>query len=204
MKLRLLSAALVSTALVLAACGGGDDDGGGDTTQLPALTTPAGSGATGEQAHNDADVTFAQGMIAHHQQAIEMAEIALDPTRRARSEVVDLAGRISEAQGGEIAQMTAWLESWDEPVTMDTSGGHDMSSMEGMMTAEDMDTLATLTGPDFDTTWLEMMIAHHEGAIAQSETVLAEGGDAEARSLAERIISAQQGEIEAMQTMLAG
>lgn len=205
MKIRLMGAVLASAGLGLAACGG--DDGGSDTTAAPVATSaaPASSAAgTADSEHNEADVTFAQGMIGHHQQAIEMSEIALDPTRAAGPEVMDLANRIKAAQGPEIDTLTAWLESWGEPVAMDVSGGHDMSTMEGMMTAEDMDALAALTAADFDREWMTMMIAHHEGAITQSETVKTDGMNTEVRILADQIITAQTAEITEMQGLLAG
>ena len=197
-----LAFALVAT---LAACGS-DDSPSADTaaTETAAAaeapsTTPAGNAAL-----NDADVEFAQGMIAHHEQAVEMAEIALDPNRQAGAEVTDLATRIQAAQEPEIEQMTAWLTAAGESITMDMSEGHDMSSMEGMMTAEQMDALAVATGAEFDTMWLEMMIAHHEGAISQSQTVKANGSNPDVLALADQIIAAQQGEIAEMQALLAG
>jgi uncharacterized protein (DUF305 family) len=85
---------------------------------------------------------------------------------------------------------------------MDTSDGHDMSSMDGMMTADQMDEMASMTGADFDQMWLEMMIAHHEGAISQSETVKADGSNADVLLLADQIITAQQAEITEMQALL--
>jgi uncharacterized protein (DUF305 family) len=197
-----LAFALVAT---LAACGS-DDSPSADTaaTETAAAaeapsTTPAGNAAL-----NDADVEFAQGMIAHHEQAVEMAEIALDPNRQAGAEVTDLATRIQAAQEPEIEQLTAWLTAAGESITMDLGEGHDMSSMEGMMTAEQMDALAVATGTEFDTMWLEMMIAHHEGAISQSQTVKANGSNPDVLALADQIIAAQQGEIAEMQALLQG
>jgi uncharacterized protein (DUF305 family) len=197
MKSRLLAAAGASLILFTAACGG--DDSSADTTTAPAATTAGEAGA-----FNEADVTFAQGMIAHHEQAIEMAEIALDPTVGARAEVTELATRIRDAQGTEIDQMTSWLDAWGRPTTMDTSGGHDMESMDGMMSAEDMDRLGTLTGSEFDTAWLQMMIEHHEGAIAQSEDAKADGTNPDVAVLADAIIAAQSAEIDTMQGLLGG
>ncbi len=199
-KRRLLVAPIAATlALTLAACGSDDDASSVDTTPA-AATDPAGE--QGEVVLNDADVEFAQGMIAHHEQAIEMSEIALDPNRSAGAEVIDLATRIQAAQEPEIEQMTAWLTAAGEPLTMDMSEGHDMSDMDGMMTAEQMDALAAATGADFDQMWLEMMIAHHEGAISQSETVKANGSNPDVLALADQIITAQQAEIAEMQTLL--
>ncbi len=193
-----LAVALVGT---LAACGSDEDSSPADTTPA-AVTTPG--EASGSVTLNDADVEFAQGMIAHHEQAVEMAEIALDPARGAGPEVLDLATRIQAAQEPEIELMTAWLTAAGKPTTMDMSAGHDMSSMEGMMSAEQMDALAAATGAEFDQMWLEMMIAHHEGAISQSETVKANGSNADVLALADQIITAQQAEIAEMQALLAG
>ena len=189
----------VALTATLAACGS-DESPSADTA--PATEAPSGSNAT--VALNAADIEFAQGMIAHHEQAIEMAEIALDPNVGASPEVIDLATRIKGAQDPEVELMTGWLTAAGEPVVMDTSGGHDMSSMDGMMTAEQMDAMAAMTGAEFDQMWLEMMIAHHEGAISQSESVKSNGSNPDVLALADQIITAQQREITEMQALLQG
>ncbi len=203
MKLRRLAAPVIAVALTatLTACGS-DDTTTADTITTDSVAVTDGSSTTGEVTLNAADIEFAQGMIAHHEQAIEMAEIALDPNAGASAEVVDLATRIQAAQDPEVELMTGWLTAAGESVTMDTSDGHDMSSMEGMMTADQMDELAAMTGAEFDQMWLEMMIAHHEGAISQSETVKADGSNADVLLLADQIITAQQAEIAEMQALL--
>lgn len=190
--------ALALTATV-AACG--SDDSSSDTTS-PAVAATAGSVA-GAVTLNEADLEFAQGMIAHHEQAVEMAEIALDPNVGASAEVVDLATRIQAAQEPEIDLMTGWLTAAGESTAMDMSSD-EMMSMEGMMSVEDMDALAASTATEFDTAWLEMMIAHHEGAISQSETVKADGSNPDVLALADQIITAQQAEITEMQALLQG
>lgn len=187
--------ALTLTA-VLAACGSDDSSDGAATPTDVAVESTVGV------ALNDAEIEFAQGMIAHHEQAVEMAEIALDPNVGAGAAVVDLATRIQAAQEPEIDQMTAWLTAAGAPVTMDMSDGHDMSDMDGMMTAESMDALAAATGAEFDTMWAEMMIEHHEGAIIQSETVKANGSNPDVLGLADQIIAVQQAEIAEMQQLL--
>ena len=200
MPLRRLAAPAIALALAvtLAACGS-DDSSSANTA---AIDSSSGSPASAEL--NTADIEFAQGMIAHHQQAIEMAEIALDPNVGASPAVIDLATRIKGAQDPEVELMTGWLTAAGEPVAMDTSEGHDMSSMEGMMTAEQMDAMAAMTGADFDQIWLQMMIAHHEGAVSQSQTVKANGSNADVLALADTIINAQQAEITEMQALLQG
>lgn len=201
----------IAGALTLAACGS-DETSTPDTTISEATAAPVTTGgvqdtanaAAGDSTLNEADVEFAQGMIAHHQQAIEMAEMALDPNASAGPEVVDLATRVQAAQEPEIDVMTAWLTAAGESTTMDMSGGHDMSSMDGMMTAEQMDGLASASGTAFDQMWLEMMIAHHEGAVSQAQTVKEAGSNADVLTLADAIISAQEAEITEMQALLAG
>lgn len=192
-----LVSALAALALTagLAACG---DDSSDDTRD----TTGTIAGAPAGAEFGDADVLFAQSMIPHHEQAIEMADMALDPTVGASAAVLDLAGRIKGAQDPEIELMTGWLTAWGMPMQMDTSDGHDMSSMDGMMSAEEMEALAGSTGAEFDRLWLEMMVRHHEGAIAMADDVKADSSNAEVIALADAIITGQQAEIDEMQALL--
>jgi uncharacterized protein (DUF305 family) len=183
-------------ALGLAACG--SDDTASPATQAPAATTATGA------VFNDADVTFAQGMIPHHEQAIEMADIALDPNIGASGQVRDLATRIKGGQDPEIALMTGWLTAWGQPLQMATDEGHEMSSMDGMMSTEEMDTLGTMNGAAFDTMWMEMMIRHHQGAIAMAQTVKAAGSSPDVLALSDQVIAAQQSEVTEMQALLGG
>lgn len=200
MKLRHATVLAAIGVLPLVACGG--DDSSNSTTAAPAATAAETTGSSVGVEFNTADVEFLQGMIPHHEQAIEMADIALDPTVGASAEVVDLATRVKAAQDPEIEQMTGLLTAWGQPVQMDTSGGHDMSTMEGTMTAEQMDALSAASGAEFDMMWLESMISHHEGAIAMAQAVKGSGSNPEAIALADQIIAAQQAEITEMQALL--
>lgn len=199
MRTRIIVPAL-SFVVLAGVVGCGSESTATDTS----VSAESPSGSDAALTLNDADIVFAQGMIAHHEQAIEMAEFALDPAAGAGAAVIDLATRISQAQDGEIGLMTSWLTAAGESITMDMSDGHDMSSMDGMMSADEMDELAAATGADFDRMWLEMMIAHHEGAISQSEDVIADGSNAEVIALAQQIIGTQQGEIDEMRALLGG
>jgi uncharacterized protein (DUF305 family) len=185
------SGLLAALVLVAAACGG-DSGPTGDGAATPTTASES------SRSLNDADVVFAQGMIPHHEQAVAMAELALDPAVGASEEVRALAARIKDAQDPEIELMTGWLQGGGHPLTMDTSGGHSMESMDGMMSVEEMDMLEGARGREFDERWAEMMIRHHEGAIAMAETVKAEGSDRGVAELADAIISAQQAEIDQM------
>lgn len=155
-------------------------------------------------AHNDADVTFAQEMIPHHQQAVEMA--ALAESRAADPEVRELAAAIEAAQEPEIETMTGWLEAWDEEVpagSMDHGDrGHGSEAMPGMMSAEEMADLEQPEGTEFDRLFLEMMVEHHSGALEMARTEQAEGEHPEALALAEKIEADQKAEIATMQQLL--
>jgi uncharacterized protein (DUF305 family) len=190
---RLLALSIVALVLPLGACGGSTKS----STAAPAAAAKPG-------AHNDADVAFAQGMIPHHEQAIEMADMALDPTTNASSKITALAKAIKGAQDPEIKTMTAWLTAWGKDATGGMAGmdhsGH--GAMPGMMSADDMTKLGTLKAAEFDKAWATMMIAHHKGAIEQANAEIKSGSAAEAKALAASIIKAQQAEIDQMTALL--
>ena len=152
------------------------------------------SGGSGDV--NNTDVTFARSMIPHHQQAVEMAEMA--GTRASSTEVKQLAARIEAGQGPEIETMQGWLKNWGASETESASG----DSMTGMMSDDDMTTLRKATGPEFDTMFLTMMIGHHDGAIEMANTEQVKGKNAEALALARDIEDAQTSEIGEMKRIL--
>lgn len=193
----------LSATLVLAACGSGGDDMStmADPTTATATGSATGSAATGTK--NGADVTFATMMISHHAQAIVMADMALKAATDAK--VLALAPKIKEAQAPEITRMSGWLTGWGAPVP-DTSGGHDMSNMggqtDGMMSAQEMTDLGKATGSAFDRMWLQLMVKHHEGAVAMARTELDQGANSEGKQLAQSIIDSQTTEIAEMNSIL--
>ena len=136
-------------------------------------------------------------MIPHHRQAVEMAEIAVD--RAQNPAVKALAEQIQAAQDPEIETMTGFLEAWDAEVPSDDgiSGMPGMTGMpgapgmEGMMMPEQMDEMRGASGAAFDTMFLQMMIAHHEGAVREAQRELAEGANPQAKELANQIVTAQ-------------
>jgi len=202
-----VSAATVAAALLLAACGGGDSSGGGSTAAPGSTSSSAGAGVTAA-AHNAQDVSFAQGMIPHHRQALEMARLAAGRASSARVE--DLASRIEKAQEPEIRTMSGWLTSWGEDVpessdsTAESMPGmdHSGSAMPGMMDGSDMAALAKASGKDFDSMFLAMMVDHHQGAVDMATTEKSKGVYAPATSLAGDIVAAQTAEIAEMNKLL--
>jgi len=133
------------------------------------------------------DIMFAQMMIPHHQQAIDMS--ALAESRALSPEVKALASKISAEQGPEIEQMRAWLKAANAPTEM----GHQMS-MDGMLSDAELERLTNASGAEFDELFILGMIAHHEGAIEMAQMVV-DSKNLEARELGETIIKMQTLEI---------
>ncbi len=142
-------------------------------------------------------------MIPHHAQAVEMSEILL-ATDGVDPQVADLAEQIKAAQQPEIQTMTGWLNEWDEDVPpTSTSEMGSMSSMEGMMSPEDMADLDAADGAQASRLFLEQMTEHHNGAIEMAESEVEDGAYPDAVDLAEQIIATQQAEIDTMERLLA-
>ena len=192
-KLTLTAAALAVAALLLGACGSHD------MGSMDMGSSNTGDSIPESSDFNNADVMFAQMMIPHHEQAIEMSDIALDPNTGASAAVIALATQIKGAQDPEISQMKNLLTTWGMPTEM---GSMDHSSMmEGMLSLEEMDTLGQLKGAEFDKAWAKGMIAHHEGAIAMANDVLAHGKNSEILALANAVVSGQSTEIETLKPL---
>ena len=187
--MRRLGGALVVMAVLLTACGSTDTEDATDQSEQSAAD------------FNEADVLFAQMMIAHHQQAVEMAELAVDQAES--QEVKDLAADIEAAQAPEIETMTSWLETWGESVDMGGMDMREMDDMQGMMSDEQMASLETASGAEFDEMFLTQMREHHVGAVMMAEEELETGQFPEALELAQTVIDTQQAEIEEIDRLLA-
>ena len=190
-----ITAALVTGTLLFTACGG-ESHNMSDMSTGSTNTDVTGS----ERGFNDADIMFAQMMIPHHEQALELADMALDPTLMASEQVKALASQIKAAQDPEIDVMTQWLSEWDQPL-MDMSEDHSMT-MEGMLSIDELSALGQMSGEEFDQAWVSAMIAHHKGAIKMADTVKAEGKSAPVQELADAIIQAQKSEIDTLEVLL--
>ncbi|WP_369275775.1 DUF305 domain-containing protein [Streptomyces sp. R11] len=188
-------AAVGTAALVLAACGGSATGHNGH-----AATSASASASASQGQHNAADTAFAQGMIPHHRQAVEMADLA--PSRAQSAEVKKLAEQIKKAQDPEIKALSGWLTSWGEKVPAEGAMDHSAHGTGGMMTAEEMDQLKKASGKAFDTAFMEMMIKHHEGAVAMAKTEKTEGAFPDAKKMADAIITSQTAEIQKMNKLL--
>ncbi|MEE3128848.1 MAG: DUF305 domain-containing protein [Actinomycetota bacterium] len=208
----LLLAAALPLLLIAALTGCGTDE-----TTRPVLS---------DTEHSATDVAFAGDMLQHHAQALAMVDLTLG--RDLAPEVVALAEQIRDAQAPEIEQLTDWLVSWDEPVpatvrdhslaghgdhspseamaelegTDGDEHGGDHGSMPGMLTSAELASLEDADDEAFGPLWLELMIAHHEGAVEMAQTQQATGTFRPAVELAEEIEASQTVEIETMRGLL--
>ena len=163
--------------------------------------------ALADTSYSPGDVVFMQGMITHHRQAVQMAELA--PDRTSNDAVSKIAAGILATQKDEIAFMTEWLEARGEAVAMDHSmhaghAGH--SIMKGMATPAQMAELAASSGTDFDRQFLRLMIEHHKGALTMVKTLHEAPGSAYEPVMFEftnDVVSDQQAEIDRMNALLA-
>lgn len=139
------------------------------------------------------DQMFAAMMIPHHEQAIEMSDLAL--VRSTNSDLLALAKKIKAEQTPEIQEMKTWGEHLDHM-------SHSGMSMGGMLTQSEIDQLKEARGVVFDRLFLKGMIAHHEGAIEMAQDVL-DSKNPHVRQFASNIIKVQADEISYMKTLLA-
>jgi len=159
-----------------------------------------------DTAYTVADVRFMQDMIPHHHQAIEMSALVGDRTNR--QELLDVAGRITASQDDEIQFMQRWLSDRGEDVPKPTAHDamHTTHKMAGMASPEQMAELAASRGTDFDRMFLQLMIAHHRGAVTMVENLLKQPGSAYEPTLFEfttDVTNDQNAEVERMSAVLA-
>lgn len=185
--------AALATAVVVSSCSKSEDH-----SQRAASTTTSSTVA----AHNADDIMFAQMMIPHHEQAVELAGLASEHSTN--QAVLTLASTISAEQQPEINAMKALLLQWDvDPNSMGDHGGHG-AGMQGMVDDATMAKLKSLNGPEFDTLWLQAMIGHHQGAIEMAKAEIANGQSVDMKAMANNMVTAQQAEIDQMKQMLGG
>lgn len=155
--------------------------------------------------YSPADVAFMQGMITHHQQAVAMADLVEERTNN--EAVVKTADRIEAGQKDEIKFMREWLEARDEPLAMDHAEHGAHHRMKGMATPAQMRALAAANGTAFDRMFLQLMIAHHQGAVDMVDDLHDAPGSAYEPVMFEftnDVVSDQKSEIERMNTVAAG
>lgn len=144
----------------------------------------------------DFEIKFMQEMIAHHQGAVEMAQLV--PSHTTRPELIKLSEAIISSQKGEIAQMTDWLATWYN--TKPLASSMDAPGMMQMMSG--MSELQAAKGAAFDKLFMQMMIPHHASAIAMAKLIPGRTQRTQLIDIGQAIISSQSSEIQEMQNWL--
>ena len=142
------------------------------------------------------DIMFAQMMIPHHQQAIDISNLAMKSSQDA--ELIELAKIIARDQAAEIKQMKAWLVDAGASEDM----GHSMDGMGGMLSDEELTALSAATGKEFDVLWLKGMTEHHDGAIHMTQ-MIEDAQNADIKAFGTKVIKDQSEQIDQMKKMLA-
>lgn len=197
-----LTALALASGIALSACASGPSSMPGMDHGSTPMSSGTASASDPNAAFNDADVMFAQMMIPHHEQAVEMSDAVLakpglDPR------VAKIAEQIKAAQAPEIETLKGWLNSWGQPTTMSGGmSGMDGMSMDGMASAEDLEKLRGAEPAEAAELFLTQMIAHHEGAVAMAQTEKTDGKNADAVAMAGSIVDSQTKEIDEMKSLL--
>ena len=149
---------------------------------------------------------FAQMMLPHHEQAVEMSEMLLAKDD-VPAEVAEFAQRVIDAQGPEIERMNDMLTAWEaEPLAdaedMDGMDHGSGAGMSGMMSEEDMSALEDAQGTGAAQLYLEQMTVHHEGAVEMAQDQVEQGQNPQAVELARQVVADQEAEIAEMEQML--
>jgi uncharacterized protein (DUF305 family) len=187
------AAALCCAALALTGCGT-DVAKSAETASVTAPVPADGS-------YNDTDVMYLQMMVAHHEQGLEMVRLAEKNARRA--EIRTLAQAVGVTQADEVTLMTSWLTSWSKPTTVDHApSAHADHGGLPATGPEEMTALKKAKGSKFETTFLNLFVAHHHNAVEMAAMEQKGGRNAEAKAFAERVKASRTDQIKRMLQML--
>lgn len=199
-----LAALALATTLSLAGCGD-NTAGAPSSSSAPQSTTPSPSTSTSVSAEfTAADVMFVQMMLPHHEQAVAMSTTLLNKNG-VNPEVTALAEQITAAQQPEIDTMKSWLTAWSQQEKSDGGmGGMDHGSgADGMATDAQLKEFQAADGAAGQKMYLEMMTAHHQGAITMAQNEIRDGKNPQAIQLAKDIVATQEQEITVMKDLVA-
>lgn len=162
------------------------------------------------------DVGFAQDMSVHHLQAVQMAGLAQE--RSGDQQVRQIAFDIERTQLEQVGRMMGWLGLWGHPeqapgervmAWMGDGGhagmsepGHAGGRMPGMASADELTRLRSLSGPQFDVLFLQLMIRHHQGGSAMADYAADNAAVPVVRNLADTIYRTQDAETDVLTSML--
>ncbi|MDG4820477.1 DUF305 domain-containing protein [Asanoa sp. WMMD1127] len=171
-------------ALLLAACGGPDH-----------VAAPA-------PAYNDTDVMFLQMLLAHHEPAAKL--LALGEKQGTRPEVRAVAGELAAGQASETDTIRERLTAWGQPlVSTAHAGAHEEHGGLPLLDDAELLRLAGLSGAEFDSTFLTMLVGHQHGAVELARMETAGGLDPDTKELATRTDETVRAQIQKLLRMIA-
>ncbi len=186
---------LLAAAVLSLSINRGDRSNHGDMGQMSGHMGH-GSSSSKNANYTGADIMFLQMMIPHHQQAIDISNLAMKSSQDA--ELIELAKIIARDQAAEIKQMKAWLTDAGASEDM----GHSMDGMGGMLSDDELAALSAATGKEFDVLWLKGMTEHHDGAIHMTQ-MIEDAQNADIKAFGTKVIKDQSEQIDQMKKMLA-
>ena len=192
---------LIAVTVLLVGCSGGNHRDAEGTAEVAATA------ATDREAYNNADVTFAQGLVPHQHGTLALVQLA--PGRAGDPRVVQLATRVEAAQQSQVDAMIQWLQEWGEPLPEEAElGDHgpvDLSDERAMGGVSDQELAAAsaTTGAQFDRQFLTLMLEQHRTAVDMAQAEMAAGSYPEAVALAREMEQTQTVEIDEMESLLA-
>jgi uncharacterized protein (DUF305 family) len=188
---RSFAAVLLAAGLLLSACG----------KAAETAPTPVTAAVQAEGTFNDTDVMFLQMMVAHHEQGLEMVRLARKTATR--SEVRVLAEAVDATQTDELKLMTSWLKAWSQPTTVDHAPS--AHADHGGLPATGPEELAALhkaKKAEFETTFLNLFVAHQHNAVEMAQLETKDGVNAEAKAFADRVRESRADQIRQMLTLM--
>ncbi|GAA1514224.1 DUF305 domain-containing protein [Dactylosporangium maewongense] len=200
-RFRTAVALLVGAALLLTGCKDVDQPAGGP--QRGAAAAPQGVAAVAEGPHNAYDVLFLQMMIGHQRQGLEM--LKLGKAKGVREDVVNLAGAIDVVEAEEVDRMKGWLTGWNEQATgSDDHSSHAAHGGQPATGEAEIKALRDASGADFETKFLNLLIAHQHNAVEMAQQLKANGQNSTVKQFAERIELSRTQQISQMLALVSG
>src|SRR5688572_8644791 len=145
----------------------------------------------------EVDQAFISGMALHHEEAVEMAELASHEAEH--PELRELAHHMVEAQEKEIKKLTsAYEDNFDADLPHDVTPGLTPLGIPHAAAAIHAEMWMLEEAEEFDAEFIDMMIHHHQGAIRMARVMEKKGGDSDMKELATEIIESQSSEIRKM------
>lgn len=193
MKLRLI---LVAGLVALAGC----EAGGGSSSNAGAPASAESRAAVSAE-FNDADVMFAQMMIAHNNQGTEIVKLV--HTRQAQQQQLkDLAAAIEATQQTESADLRNWLKAWGKPETGATDPhAHHHHGGDGLTDKKLVEELSKKDGVAFTQDFIDILVAHQHNGVALARTELKDGKNPEAKAYAQRVLDSRTGEVQLLRAL---